>query len=79
MGLSFWIILPSNRKVIEGDSVVPAEMEGQFLAEYHEHVAGMPQAQDGHCHIDVPFSIDTQRSLLLEAGFKWKDWRSMCC
>ena len=45
-------------------------MESQFLAEYHKHVAGMPQAKDGHYHIDVPFSIDTQRSLLWEAGFK---------
>jgi tRNA (cmo5U34)-methyltransferase len=54
----------------EGDSVVPAGMESQFLAEYYQEVAGMPQADDGHYHIDVPFSIDTQRSLLLEAGFR---------
>ena len=45
-------------------------MESQFLAEYHEQLAGMPRAEDGHYHIDVPFSIGTQRSLLLEAGFK---------
>jgi tRNA (cmo5U34)-methyltransferase len=62
--------LKPGGKYIEGDSVVPAEMESQFLAEYHQQVAGMPQAKDGHYHIDVPFSIDTQRSLLLEAGFK---------
>jgi len=62
--------LKPGGKYIEGDSVIPAEMESQFLAEYHQQLAGMPQAQDGHYHIDVPFSIDTQRSLLLEAGFK---------
>ena len=54
---------------MEGDPVTSAEMEGQFLAEYHESIAGMPSAEDGHYHIDVPFSLDTQRSLLLEAGF----------
>ena len=55
---------------IEGDSVTLAEMESQFLAEYHEQVADVPQAQDGEYHIDVPFSIGTQKSLLREAGFK---------
>ncbi len=30
----------------------------------------MPKAADGHYHIDVPFSIDTQRKLLLDAGYK---------
>jgi hypothetical protein len=45
-------------------------MEGQFIAEYHEAVASVPPAPDGHYHIDVPFSLETQKSLLLEAGFK---------
>jgi tRNA (cmo5U34)-methyltransferase len=62
--------LKPGGKYIEGDSVIPPQMESQFLAEYHECVAGMPQARDGHYHIDVPFSIDSQRSLLLQAGFK---------
>ena len=57
-------------KYIEGDTVVPADMEYQFLDEYYEQAAYVPQAQDGHYHIDVPFSIGTQRSLLLEAGFR---------
>ena len=62
--------LKPGGKYIEGDSVTHVGMESQFLAEYHEQVAVVPPAQDGHYHIDVPFSIDTQRSLLLEAGFK---------
>lgn len=55
---------------IEGDGVTLPEMESQFLAEYTEQVTIMPPAEDGHYHIDLPFSIDTQRTLLLEAGFK---------
>jgi hypothetical protein len=26
--------------------------------------------EDGYYHIDIPFAIDTQRALLLEAGFR---------
>jgi tRNA (cmo5U34)-methyltransferase len=62
--------LKPGGKYVEGDSVVPVDMESQFLAEYHEQVAAVPPAQDGHYHIDVPFSISTQRALLLEAGFR---------
>jgi tRNA (cmo5U34)-methyltransferase len=62
--------LKPGGKYIEGDSVIPAEMESQFVTEYREQVAVMPPAEDGYYHIDVPFSIETQRSLLLEAGFK---------
>ena len=57
-------------KYVEGDSVVPADMESQFLDEYYEEAATVPPGPDGHYHIDIPFSIATQRSLLLEAGFK---------
>jgi len=69
--------LKPGGKYIEGDSVTPTEKEGQFLAEYRERVAAVPKADDGHYHIDVLFSIDTQRSLLLEAGFRDFDlvWR----
>jgi tRNA (cmo5U34)-methyltransferase len=55
---------------IEGDSVVPYEMEGEFIAEYHECAATVPPAPDGTYHLDVPFSLETQKSLLLEAGFR---------
>jgi tRNA (cmo5U34)-methyltransferase len=57
-------------KYIEGDSVIPLEMENEFLAEYRESIAGMPPADDGYYHIDIPFSIESQRSLLLEVGFR---------
>jgi tRNA (cmo5U34)-methyltransferase len=55
---------------VEGDSVVPPSMEGEFLAEYHEDAAAVPPAPDGTYHLDVPFALETQKSLLLEAGFK---------
>jgi tRNA (cmo5U34)-methyltransferase len=62
--------LKPGGRYIEGDSVTPAEVEDQFLAEYHQQVATLPPAQAGQYHIDVPFSLDTQRRLLVEAGFK---------
>lgn len=62
-------VLKPGGKYIEGDSVVPEEMEGQFLAEFHQHVTGVPKAEAGQYHIDAPFSIAMQKLLLLEAGF----------
>lgn len=62
--------LKPGGKYIEGDSVIPADMEGQFLDEYYQDAATVPPAPDGHYHIDIPFSLDTQKSLLLEAGFR---------
>ena len=61
--------LKPGGKNIEGDAVIPAEMEREFLAEYHQQAADVPPAEDGYYHIDIPLSIETQRSLLLEAGF----------
>jgi len=57
-------------RYIEGDSVASAEIENQLLTEFHQEVASVPPADDGYYHIDVPFSLETQRTLLLEAGFK---------
>jgi tRNA (cmo5U34)-methyltransferase len=57
-------------KYVEGDSVIPEEMEPEFLDEYYEEAATVPPAPDGRYHIDIPFSIATQRSLLLETGFR---------
>jgi len=62
--------LKPGGKYIEGDAIIPVDMESQFLDEYYEESATVPLAPDGHYHIDIPFSIETQRSLLLEAGFK---------
>jgi tRNA (cmo5U34)-methyltransferase len=55
---------------IEGDAVTTAAHEAAFLAEYAAAVAQIPSAEDGAYHIDVPFTIDTQRELLLSVGFQ---------
>ena len=52
-------------KYVEGDAVIPLDMESQFLDEYYEDAATVPPATDGHYHIDIPFSIESQRALLL--------------
>jgi tRNA (cmo5U34)-methyltransferase len=57
-------------KFIEGDSVTLAEAESEFLAEYDQETVAVPPAEDGHYHIDVPLSMDSQKMLLLEAGFR---------
>jgi tRNA (cmo5U34)-methyltransferase len=62
--------LKPGGKYIEGDSIIPVAMEGQFLAEYQQQTAVVPPAEDGYYHIDIPFSIETQRSLLPGAGFQ---------
>lgn len=62
--------LKPGGKYIEGDAVTTAAHEAAFLAEYAEAVAQMPSAEDGAYHMDVPFSIETQRDLLLSVGFK---------
>ena len=62
--------LKPGGRYIEGDSVTRPEMEGEFLAEYQKLAADVPPAEDGYYHIDIPFSIESQRTLLLEAGFK---------
>ena len=62
--------LKPGGKYIEGDSVTRADSEGEFLADFQQEAAKVPPATDGYYHIDIPFSIETQRSLLLEAGFR---------
>jgi len=62
--------LKPGGKYVEGDSVVPAVLEPLFLDEYHKEAAGLSPEVEGQYHIDIPFSLETQRALLLEAGFK---------
>jgi tRNA (cmo5U34)-methyltransferase len=62
--------LKPGGQYVEGDAVVPEEMEGEFLAEFRADAASVPAAPDGTYHLDVPFSIGAQKALLLEAGFR---------
>jgi tRNA (cmo5U34)-methyltransferase len=61
--------LKPGGKYIEGDYIVTLEQEKQFLEEYHEKRLSDANIGDGTHHIDIPFSVDTQRRLLAEAGF----------
>lgn len=64
------IALKPGGKYIEGDSVTTDEWEEQFLAQYQEQLALVPNPGPGMYHIDVPFSLKTQEHLLREAGFR---------
>jgi tRNA (cmo5U34)-methyltransferase len=64
-----WDALKPGGRYIEGDSVTLPAMEPQFLAAYEAAIAAMPPAEAGSYHIDLPFSIETQKKLLREAGF----------
>ena len=61
--------LKNGGKYIEGDYVVSKEKEQQSLMEYNKKIKTVKKCQDEMCHIDIPFSVETQTQLLLEAGF----------
>lgn len=51
---------------IEGDYMVDDEKEKEHLLEYYKK---LEQLDNQLYHIDIPFSVDTQKRLLIEAGF----------
>ncbi|MFW6115657.1 MAG: class I SAM-dependent methyltransferase [Chloroflexota bacterium] len=63
---------------IEGDWVVSRDEEGGQISHCGESGEAQERALDGRYHIDVPLSVDTERRLLLEAGFSSVDevWHS---
>lgn len=63
---------------IEGDWIVSSEEEGRYLSEYGERVRGLGASAEGAYHIDVPLSLETEKRLLMEAGFFTIDviWRA---
>ncbi len=54
---------------IEGDYVVSPADERRFLAEYVDKIRNLDGSDLGQFHVDIPFSLETQRRLLKEAGF----------
>ncbi len=56
-------------KYIEGDYIVTPEKEKQFLNSYYELCQSNQDIKDGTHHVDIPFSLDTQKRILTEAGF----------
>lgn len=57
-------------RYVEGDYIVSQEEEAQLLAEYREQAKSVGEPADGYYHIDIPFSVETQTRILLEAGFQ---------
>jgi len=63
-----WSALKPGGLYIEGDYVVTPVAERQLMAEYLELV-NSGQLTDTLYHIDIPFSVATQFTLLQQAGF----------
>ncbi|WIV12437.1 class I SAM-dependent methyltransferase [Proteiniborus sp. MB09-C3] len=51
---------------IEGDYIVDDEKEKEYLKDYYDK---LKQLDKELYHIDIPFSANTQKNLLIEAGF----------
>lgn len=65
--------LKSGGIFIEGDYVVSKEEEQDFLSTYNEIRKNNNSVTDGSHHIDIPLSLETQKRLLLDAGFSKVD------
>ena len=63
---------------IEGDWVVSPEEERHYLSRYATRRKQIDPDDEGGYHIDVPLSLERERSLLIEAGFSGVDvvWRA---
>ena len=61
--------LKKDGKYIEGDYVVSQENEEKWLKEYKEAYEKYGLEKASLYHIDIPFSMETQKTLFLEAGF----------
>jgi len=58
--------LKSNGKYIEGDYIVDQTKEEKIIKEAVKDNA----KTDGNYHIDLPFSIESQKQILTESGFE---------
>lgn len=65
--------LKSDGKYIEGDYIVTPEKEKQFLDNYYELCRSDKKIKGGTHHIDIPLSLETQKRILVEAGFSSVD------
>lgn len=61
--------LTPDGKYIEGDHILPPEEEKRHLAWYKRQLEDDIISPEDVYHIDIPFSIATQKQVLLEAGF----------
>ncbi len=61
--------LKPGGKYIEGDYIVSPEEENQLLSKYYEAYNSGKDIKNGARHFDIPCSLDTQKRILIEAGF----------
>lgn len=61
--------LKRKGRYIEGDWTVPQEEEYRYLRGYQIKMQKLKEAGESIYHIDIPFSMESQRRLMLEAGF----------
>ena len=55
---------------MEGDYIVPEKEEESFINKYQEQISRLKWNEiEGDYHIDIPFSIKTQKKILQEANF----------
>jgi tRNA (cmo5U34)-methyltransferase len=62
--------LKEGGKYVEGDYMVSKENEIEYLDRYYNLINALTKEEKGLYHIDIPFAIETQKEILLEAGFK---------
>ena len=67
--LKIYNSLKDKGKYIEGDYIVSLEKEKRLLREFKENIKQDEKAKEGLYHIDIPFSLKTQKKLLAEVGF----------
>jgi tRNA (cmo5U34)-methyltransferase len=62
--------LKENSYYIEGDYIVSEKEEESFINKYQEQISRLNSNEiEGDYHIDIPFSIKTQKKILQEANF----------
>jgi hypothetical protein len=54
---------------IEGDYIVSKKEEARALAAYRDRMGPARERGEGMYHVDIPLAMETQRALLLQAGF----------
>ena len=62
--------LKPGGKYIEGDYMVSKEEEVECLDRYNDLMNSLTEGEKDLYHIDIPFTIETQKELLNEAGFR---------
>lgn len=62
--------LKPGGRYIEGDYMVSKEEEIECLDRYYDLMSSLTKEQKDLYHIDIPFTIETQKELLKEAGFR---------